>query len=75
MDKLLVKRGRLPGQRLIALGVLGEQVRDTRRDLIGGCGVKVRVEAATAVWTALRSEPMVAKSVAADVIISGAAIT
>jgi hypothetical protein len=30
---------------------------------------------AAAVWAALRSEPMVAKSVAAEVIISGAAIT
>ena len=33
------------------------------------------VEAAAAVWASLRFEPMVAKSVAAEVIISGAAIT
>jgi hypothetical protein len=33
------------------------------------------VWAAAAVWAALRSEPMVAKSVAAEVIIAGAAIT
>jgi hypothetical protein len=38
-------------------------------------GVNARVGAAAAVCAALRSEPMAAKSVAADVIISGAAIT
>jgi hypothetical protein len=38
-------------------------------------GSTARVETAAAVWAALRFEPMVAKSVAAELIISGAAIT
>jgi hypothetical protein len=38
-------------------------------------GISPTVRAAAAAWAPLRSEPMVAKSVAADVIISGAVST
>ena len=44
-------------------------------DTSSSAAATIPVAGAAAVWAALRFEPMVAKSVAAEVIISGAAIT
>jgi hypothetical protein len=75
LHKLALKRRRLGRQRLIVGGVPGEQVRDIGRHLIGGRGQhrdgrsgRRRVGRAD-----IRSS--VAKSVAAEVISSGAAMT
>ena len=65
----------LPGQRLVIPRVLGEHVGDGRRHLVGGGGLHATVGAAAIACAALRFETIVAKSVAAEVITSGTAIT
>jgi hypothetical protein len=70
-----LKRRRPGRQRLIVPGVLGEQSAILTDTSSAAAGITARVRAAAAVWAALRFEPMVAKSLAADVIISRAAIT
>ena len=57
------------------LGVAGEQVRDTRRHLVGGCGHQRNGRGRPRHMRPLSSEPIPARSVAAAVIISGTAIT
>ena len=75
LHKLLMKHRRPPSQSVKVLGVAGEQVRDTPDTSSAAAGITATVGAAAEMWAALTFEPMVAKSVAADVISSGAAIT
>ncbi len=75
LNTQLVKHRRLPGQSLTVLGVLREQLGDTLDTSSAAAGSTATVAGAAAAWAALRFEPMVAKSVAAAVIVSGAAIT
>jgi hypothetical protein len=70
-----MKHRRPPSQSVKVLGVAGEQVRDTPDTSSAAEGTSATVGGAAAMWAALTLEPMVAKSAAANVISSGAAIT
>ena len=70
-----MKRRRPCAKRLKALTVRREHRRNSRRHLIASGGDHLVVEAAAAALASLSDEPMPAKSVAAAVTNSGAAIT
>ncbi|CKO50490.1 Uncharacterised protein [Mycobacterium tuberculosis] len=75
MHKLLVKQRRLRTQCLIGLGVRAEQIRNSRRHLIGARGQHPHRGPAAAAFAAPIADPMPAKSDAAATTTSGAATT
>lgn len=69
-----MKRCHLPGDRLIALAMSAKQCRNVGRHFVGGGRNNLVVAAAAALVEALIDDPMLAKSPAAELSMSGTAI-